>query len=104
MFKSRKVRRAQTAFLPPFTGGEPPGPGQNRDGLTLYRYRVPCGVVFGHSGNFPGYTQWIASSPDGSRSAVVTANLQLSVGTGPPGVFTPLRKLFKRAACAALAG
>ncbi len=104
MFDSPKVRRAQTAFLPPFTGGEPPGPGQNRGGLTLYRYRTPCGVVFGHSGNFPGYTQWTASSPDGTRSTLVSANLQLDVATGPPGVFTQLRQIFRRAACAALAG
>ncbi len=104
MFSSAKVRRAQTAFLPPFTGGEPIGPGQNRGGLTLYRYRTPCGVVFGHSGNFPGYTQWIASTPDGRGSTVVSANLQLDIATGPPGVFPPLRRIFRRAACAALAG
>ena len=60
------VRRAQTRFLPPFSGGEPIGPGQNRSGLTLYRYRTPCGDVFGHSGNFPGFTQWMASSLDGT--------------------------------------
>lgn len=99
-----KVRRAQTSFLPPFTGGEPPGPGQNRGGLTLYRYRTPCGVVFGHSGNFPGYTQWIASSPDGSRSAVVTANIALNPpSTGNQDAFVQLRRIFRRAACAALA-
>jgi D-alanyl-D-alanine carboxypeptidase len=98
------MRNAQTRFLPPFTGGQPPGPGQNRGGLTLFRYRTPCGVVFGHSGNFPGYTQWIASSPDGSRSTVVTANEQLDVETGAPGVFPHLRTVFRRAACAALAG
>lgn len=98
------VRRAQTSFLPPFSGGEPPGPGQNRGGLTLFRYKLPCGIVYGHTGNFPGYTQFISSSPDGSRSAVVSANLQLDVRTGPPGEFTKLRRIFRRAACAALAG
>jgi D-alanyl-D-alanine carboxypeptidase len=98
-----KVRRAQTAFLPPFTGGEPPGPGQNRGGLTLYRYATPCGVVLGHSGNFPGYTQWAASSPDGSRSTAVTANIALnSPGTGDQDAFRQLRRVFRRAACAAL--
>jgi D-alanyl-D-alanine carboxypeptidase len=104
LLNSRKARKAQTRFLPPFTGGEPPGPGQNRGGLTLYRYSTPCGVAFGHTGNFPGYTQFIAASPDGRRSAVVSANLQLDVATGPPGVFTELRRIFRRAACAALAG
>ena len=99
------LRRAQTAFLPPFTGGEPPGPGQNRDGLTLYRYRTPCGVVLGHTGNFPGYTQFAAASPDGRRSAVVSANLALSPPlTGSQEVFRQLRRVFRRAACAALAG
>ena len=100
----RKLRAAQTAFLPPFTGGEPIGPGQNRGGLTIFRYRTPCGVVYGHTGNFPGYTQFIAASPDGSRSAVVSANLQSDVKSGPPGIFPPLRRVFRRAACAALAG
>ncbi|MGZ5332146.1 MAG: serine hydrolase domain-containing protein [Solirubrobacterales bacterium] len=104
LLRSARARRAQTRFLPPFTAGQPPGPGQNRGGLTLFRYRTPCGVVYGHSGNFPGYTQWIASSPDGTRSAVVSANLQLDVETGTPGVFPFLRRVYRRAACAALAG
>jgi D-alanyl-D-alanine carboxypeptidase len=104
LLRSAAMRRAQTAFLPPFSPGQPPGPGQNRGGLTLFRYSTPCGVVFGHSGNFPGYTQWIASTPDGSRSAVVTANEQLDIEAGAPGVFPHLRRVFRRAACAALAG
>ena len=105
LLRDPAVRRAQTAFLPPFSGGDPPGPGQNRGGLTLYRYRTRCGVVFGHSGNFPGFTQWVAASPDGTRSAVVTANLQLSApNTGPQDVFRELRGIFRLAACAALAG
>ncbi len=98
------VRRAQTRFLPPFSGGEPIGPGQNRSGLTLYRYRTPCGDVFGHSGNFPGFTQWMASSLDGTRSTVVSTNLQLNQpDTGPQDEFRALRRIFQRAACAALA-
>jgi D-alanyl-D-alanine carboxypeptidase len=105
LLTSAKMRRAQTAFLPAFTGGEPPGPGQNRGGLTLYRYATPCGVVLGHSGNFPGYTQWIASSPDGSRSAAVTANIALNTpATGDQEAFRALRRIFRRAACAALSG
>jgi D-alanyl-D-alanine carboxypeptidase len=104
LLRTRKARRAQTAFLPPFSPGEPPGPGINRGGLTLYRYKMPCGVVFGHSGNFPGYTDFIAASPDGTRSVVVTANLQLDVAAGPPGVFSTLRRVYRRAVCAALAG
>lgn len=99
------VRKAQTRFLRPFSGGEPPGPGQNRGGLTLYRYRTPCGVVFGHSGNFPGFTQWIAATPDGRNSTVVSANTQLAPpSTGPQDVFRSLRHIVRRAACSALAG
>jgi D-alanyl-D-alanine carboxypeptidase len=98
------VRRAQTRFLPPFSGGEPIGPGVNRGGLALYRYKTPCGTVFGHSGNFPGYTQWMASSLDGTRSAVVTMNLQVNVPDPVlPQVASSLRRVFRRAACAALA-
>ena len=102
-FLSRRLRRAQTRFIPG-AAGEPPGPGRNSGGLALFRYRLPCGTVYGHTGNFPGYTQFSASSPDGSRSTVVSANLQLDVATGPPGVFPPLHRLFRLAACAALAG
>lgn len=104
LLRSAKLRKAQTRFLPPFTAGEPPGPGQNRGGLTLFRYKTPCGVVYGHSGNFPGYAQWIASSRDGSRSAVVSVNEQLNIDAGAPGVFPFLRRVYRRAACAALAG
>ena len=102
-FLNRKLRRAQTRFIAG-AAGEPPGPGANSGGLTLYRYQLPCGTVFGHTGNFPGYTQFAASSKDGSRSAVVTANLQLDVKSGPPGVFDLLRNVFAEASCAALAG
>ncbi len=99
------VRRAQTAFLPPPTGGEPPGPGQNRGGLTLFRYRTKCGAVYGHTGNFPGYTQFVAATPDGTGSAVVSANMALNPpSTGPQEVFLQLHKVFQRAACSALAG
>jgi D-alanyl-D-alanine carboxypeptidase len=77
----------------------------NRGGLALYRYKTPCGTVFGHSGNFPGYTQWMASSLDGTRSAVVTMNLQVNVPDPTlPQVASSLRRVFRHAACAALAG
>jgi D-alanyl-D-alanine carboxypeptidase len=102
--KSRKVERAQKAFLPPFTGGEPPGPGVNRGGLTLYRYKTGCGVLLGHSGNIPGYTQLVAATPDGRRSLVVTATEALNrPSTGPQAVFAQLQQVFERAACSALA-
>jgi D-alanyl-D-alanine carboxypeptidase len=104
LLQTPRVERAQRAFLPPFTGGEPPGPGQNRSGLTLYRYKTGCGIVFGHSGNFPGYTQLIAASGDGLRSLVVSVNEALNrPSTGSQAVFAQLQQVYERAACAALA-
>jgi D-alanyl-D-alanine carboxypeptidase len=104
LLQTPRVERAQKAFLPPFTAGDPPGPGQNRAGLTLYRYKTSCGVVEGHTGNFPGYTQLIAASPDGRRSLVVSVNQALtSPSTGPQEVFAELQAVYRRAVCAALA-
>ena len=44
----------QLRFVP--GSSEPPGPGTNAAGLGIFRYRTRCGTVFGHTGNFPGYT------------------------------------------------
>jgi D-alanyl-D-alanine carboxypeptidase len=61
-------------FIP---GGEsgPPGPGRNSASLSLFRYETSCGVVYGHTGNTPGYTQFAVASLDGTRSATVSMNL-----------------------------
>jgi D-alanyl-D-alanine carboxypeptidase len=82
---------------------EPPGPGVNSAGMALFRYRMPCGTVYGHTGNFPGYTQFAASTPNGRRAVTVSANLQLSPTEGPPPAYRALHKAFQRGACAALA-
>ena len=75
------ARRAQTAHL--VTGSSsPPGPGANRAGLALFRYRTSCGTIFGHTGSFPGYRQFAASSRDGKRSVVFTVNSQITPGRG----------------------
>ncbi len=68
---TRKQRR--------WVGGEsqPPGPGVNVAGLGLFRYRSRCGTVFGHTGSFPGYRAFSASSADGSRSIAFVANAQI---------------------------
>ena len=95
------IRRAQRRWRP--GGSEPPGPGTNSAGMSLFRYRLPCGTVFGHTGNFFGYTQFAASTPDGRRAATVSVNLQLSPTEGPPPAFRAMRKAFAAAACAALA-
>ncbi|CAA9444400.1 MAG: Beta-lactamase class C-like and penicillin binding proteins (PBPs) superfamily [uncultured Rubrobacteraceae bacterium] len=81
---------------------EPPGPGKNSAGLAVFRYGTKCGTVWGHTGNTPGYTQFMAASPDGSRSVVVSVNEQLNPKDGAPGVFKALRKAEGLAVCAAL--
>ena len=54
-----------------------PGPGVNGAGLALFRYRLPCGEVWGHTGNMPGYRVYAVSSIDGSRTVVMWANLNV---------------------------
>ena len=89
-----------------FEGGssEPPGPGQNSAGLGIFRYETKCGTIWGHTGNTPGYTQFMAASPNGRRSATVSINSQITPTEGVPGVFKALRHADARAVCAALAG
>ena len=83
---------------------EPPGPGKNSAGLGIFRYETRCGTVWGHTGNTPGYTQFMAASPNGSRSVTVSVNTQLTPTDGEPGVFEALRRAEGLAVCAALAG
>jgi D-alanyl-D-alanine carboxypeptidase len=98
----RRVRAQQRRVI---EGGssEPPGPGKNSAGLGVFRYETKCGTVWGHTGNTPGYTQFMAASPDGSRSVVVSVNEQLTPTEGAPGAFDALRRAEDRAVCAALA-
>jgi D-alanyl-D-alanine carboxypeptidase len=97
----RAVLRAQRRTRP--GSSEPSGPGTNRAGLALFRYRTSCGVVFGHTGNTPGYTQFIGASRDGRRSATVSINQQITASVGKPAAFAQLRRTFEDAVCAALA-
>lgn len=83
---------------------DPPGPGKNSAGLGIFRYKTSCGTVWGHTGNYPGYTQFMAASPDGRRSVTVSVNEQLSPVQGAPGVFEALRRAEAKGVCAALAG
>jgi D-alanyl-D-alanine carboxypeptidase len=98
----KEERVAQFQFL---DGGSsvPPGPGNNAAGLALFRYRSSCGTVFGHTGNFPGYTQFMAATRDGQRSVTVSINEQVTLTAGDPQVFQALQKAERRAVCAALA-
>jgi D-alanyl-D-alanine carboxypeptidase len=83
---------------------EPPGPGKNSAGLAIFRYETRCGTVWGHTGNTPGYTQFMAASPNGRRSVTVSINAQLAPPVGDPDAFKALRRAEGLAVCAALAG
>jgi D-alanyl-D-alanine carboxypeptidase len=78
-------------------GGEssPPGPGKNSAGLALFRYQTKCGTVYGHTGNFPGYTQFAAATADGS--AAVTTSLNIPAPSG--ALLAQLRKVQTDAVC-----
>src|SRR5215216_1693178 len=82
---------------------EPPGPGMNSAGLAIFRYETKCGTVWGHTGNFLGYTQFAAASADGRRSVTVSINAQHTLVSGSPVVFEALRRAEELAVCAALA-
>jgi D-alanyl-D-alanine carboxypeptidase len=98
-FTTAPTRRAQFRFIPGDSG--PPGPGTNASGLAIFRYRTSCGTVYGHTGNFPGYTIFAAATRTGRRSAEVVVNEQLNDRTEGP-VFTLLRQADLLAVCAAL--
>lgn len=98
-FFGRRVQHAQFAWLRR-SSSEPPGPGRNDAGLAVFRYRTDCGTVYGHTGNTPGYTQFVAASRDGSRSVVVSVNRQTTPDVAPR-VFRKLREVYRLAVCAA---
>jgi D-alanyl-D-alanine carboxypeptidase len=78
-FFDRAQQEQQMRWWP---GGKssPPGPGKNSAGLALFRYQTPCGTVYGHTGNFPGYTQFAAATADGSRAVTTTLNIPAPEG------------------------
>jgi D-alanyl-D-alanine carboxypeptidase len=93
------TRTRQFHFVPGSSG--PPGPGTNAAGLAIFRYRTGCGTVYGHTGNFPGYTIFAAATSDGSRSVTVIVNEQLNDNPVTP-VFTQLRHVDGLGVCTAL--
>jgi D-alanyl-D-alanine carboxypeptidase len=95
------TRAEQFTFRP--GSSEPPGPGTNSAGLAVFRYRTACGTVYGHTGNTPGYTQFIASTRDGTRSTVVSTNSQLTPGRNTKR-FAELRRIYGLAVCSAMQG
>ena len=78
-FFDRAQQREQMDW---WAGGEssPPGPGKNSAGLALFRYQTKCGTVYGHTGNFPGYTQFAAATADGTRALTTTLNIPAPTG------------------------
>ena len=80
----------------------PPGPGRNSAGLGLFRYRTRCGSVYGHTGSFPGYRVFAASSADGRRSVVLSVNAQIDPGQGSRAVSTSIRRAQALAVCRAM--
>jgi D-alanyl-D-alanine carboxypeptidase len=92
----RKITRRQRQWVD--GSSDPPGPGVNVAGLGLFRYRTHCGTVFGHTGSFPGYRAFGASSADGKRSIAFVANAQSAPALGK----TPATALIRRAQVAAV--
>ena len=96
----RARRRQQRRFVA--GSSSPPGPGRNASGLGLFRYRTRCGTVYGHTGSFPGYRLFAASSADGRRSVVFSVNAQIVPGLGSARVSTLIRRAQLLAVCHAL--
>lgn len=95
------TKKQQFTFRP--GKSEPTGPGTNSAGLGIFRYQTKCGTVYGHTGNTPGYTQFIASTDDGTRSTVVSINGQITPERNPK-IFPALRAIYGLAVCAAMKG
>lgn len=76
----------------------PAGPGVNSAGLAIFRYRTRCGTVYGHTGNFPGYTQFAAATRNGKRGVTVSLNIPAPHGE----LLKDLRSVESTAVCALL--
>ncbi len=78
----------------------PPGPGANSSGLAVFRYRTRCGTVYGHTGSFPGYVQFMAATRDGRRA--VTSSFGIPAPEG--ALLAQLRTMQETAVCLLLRG
>lgn len=96
----RATRRRQLRFRK--GASQPAGPGRNSAGLGVFRYRTRCGVVYGHTGSFPGYRMFAAASADGRRSVVFSVNAQILPRRGSTRVSNMIRGAQQRAVCRAL--
>ncbi|MGW3406919.1 serine hydrolase domain-containing protein [Streptomyces zhihengii] len=96
---SPSVVREQRRWVP--GASEPAGPGANRAGLGIFRYTTRCGVVLGHTGNFPGYTQLVAATPDGRYSLTFSLTRQINAQVAP-ALLSTVRDIQEDAVCALL--
>jgi D-alanyl-D-alanine carboxypeptidase len=92
-----KARRAQSNFV--IGSSQPPGPGRNRATLGLFRYVSRCGTLYGHTGSFPGYRMFAASTKNGKRSIVMAVNSQIVPGQGNQEVSDLIRLTQEDAVC-----
>ncbi|MFE0774390.1 serine hydrolase domain-containing protein [Streptomyces sp. NPDC058861] len=99
-YLSEEVRNQQRRFLPG-AASEPAGPGTNAGGLAIFRYETRCGTVYGHTGNFPGYTQFAAATADGRRSLTFSINTQTSKSLKPE-LLAKVRTVQENFVCALL--
>ncbi|WP_406864447.1 serine hydrolase domain-containing protein [Streptomyces sp. HUAS MG47] len=97
---SPETREEQLTFRPG-DSSEPAGPGTNAAGLAIFQYTTRCGVLYGHTGNTPGYTQLAATTPDGRRSLTFSINTQTSKSI-KPALLARLRTVQEDFACALL--
>ncbi|MFC8194669.1 serine hydrolase domain-containing protein [Streptomyces sp. NPDC060006] len=96
---SRAVLREQRRWVE--GASEPAGPGRNSAGLAIFRYDTRCGVVLGHTGNTPGYTQLMAATPDGRHSLTFSLTTQVNQTTAPD-LLRKLRAVEESAVCTLL--
>jgi D-alanyl-D-alanine carboxypeptidase len=96
-FFSAKTQKEQFKWV---KGGQssPAGPGKNSAGLSLFRYQTRCGTVYGHTGNFPGYTQFAAADRTGRRSVTTTLNIPAPTGK----LLARVRNMQTKAVCRVL--
>jgi D-alanyl-D-alanine carboxypeptidase len=95
----KHVLREQRRWIP--GASVPAGPGRNAAGLAIFRYSTRCGVVLGHTGNFPGYTQLVAATPDGRRSLTFSLTSQIN-SVSDPARLERLRAIQENFVCALL--
>ncbi len=98
----RSIKKAQRRWT--LGESQPPGPGRNQAGLGLFKYHSKCGTVYGHTGSFPGYRTFAASSADGKRSIAYMVNIQVTPSSDFPNgkkISKLIRKSYVKSVCQA---